>query len=207
MLTVFEAINFSPRRTNASKRKSLTETLLGLRSIDPSFFNASKIPSLQTSLGKTIGIIGVIKKAIVIVALAAQDFQAPPQPLGSIRPFFLFGTIETATGNQSGKTETWVKSFIIIVTKKSILLINESSFTSQKLVLILAISILVTDAKKTQKVRVLDRVLCICYQMQFRKDKDKDVLAFFNSKSKINMMTPAYVAQIDFKVQKTNVVA
>ena len=63
----------------------------------------------------------------------------------------------------------------------------------------------VTGTKKAQKVRVLDRVSCICYPMQFQKDKNKDVLVLFDSESKINTMTPAYTAQLSLKVQKINV--
>ena len=55
--------------------------------------------------------------------------------------------------------------------------------------------------------RVLDRVLCIYYPMQFRKDKGKDVLALLDSESEIDTMTLAYAAQLDLKVQKINVSA
>ena len=78
---------------------------------------------------------------------------------------------------------------------------------AKKLVLVLATSTLVTGAKETQKVRVLDRVPCICYPVQFQKNKGKDVLALFNSGSKVNAMTPADTAQLGLKVQKTNVCA
>ena len=62
-----------------------------------------------------------------------------------------------------------------------------------------------TSAKKTQKVKVLDRVFCICYLVQFQKDKDKNVLALLDFRSKINAMTLAYAAQLSLKMQKTNV--
>ena len=55
------------------------------------------------------------------------------------------------------------------------------------------------------KVRVLDRVPCIHYFVQFRKDKDKDVLALLDSKSEVNAMTPAYVAHLGLKVRVTNI--
>ena len=64
---------------------------------------------------------------------------------------------------------------------------------------------LVTDAKKAQRVRVLDRVPCICYLVQFQKDKSKDVLVLFNSRNKVNAMTLAYMAQLDLKMQKINI--
>ena len=41
--------------------------------------------------------------------------------------------------------------------------------------------------------------------MQFQKNKRKDVLVLLNFKSKVNMITPAYTAQLDLKVQKTNI--
>ena len=41
--------------------------------------------------------------------------------------------------------------------------------------------------------------------MQFRKDKDKDILALLDSESNVNAMTPVYAAQLGLKVQKTNV--
>ena len=55
--------------------------------------------------------------------------------------------------------------------------------------------------------RVLDKVPCICYLVQFRKDKDKNVLALLNSGSEVNAMTPAYVAHLGLKVRVTNVSA
>ena len=64
---------------------------------------------------------------------------------------------------------------------------------------------LMTGIKKTQKVKVPDDVLCICYLMQSRKDKGKNVLALLNSRSKVNAMTLVYAAQLGLKVQKTEV--
>ena len=54
--------------------------------------------------------------------------------------------------------------------------------------------------------RVLDEISCICYLVQFQKDKSKDVLALLNSRSKVNAMTPAYAAQLGLKAQKTNII-
>ena len=65
---------------------------------------------------------------------------------------------------------------------------------------------LVTDAKETQKVRVLDRVPYICYPMQFWKNMGKNVLVLLNSKSEVNVMTLVYTTQLGLKVQKTNIV-
>ena len=64
---------------------------------------------------------------------------------------------------------------------------------------------LVTSAKKAPKVRVLDRVTCICYPMKFRKDKGRDVLALLNSRNEVNAISLAYTAQLGLKAQKTNV--
>ena len=60
-------------------------------------------------------------------------------------------------------------------------------------------------SRKAPKVKVLDRVPCICYPIQFRKDKGKDVLALIDSKSEVNAMTPAYAAHLGLKVKVTNV--
>ena len=62
-----------------------------------------------------------------------------------------------------------------------------------------------TDAKEAPMVKFLDRVSCICYLVQFRKDKGRDVLALPDSGSEVNAMTPTYAAQLGLKVQKTNV--
>ena len=64
---------------------------------------------------------------------------------------------------------------------------------------------LVTTNKETQKMRVLNRVLFICYLVQCQKDKGKDVLTLLNSRSKVNAMTLAYMAQLGLKMQKINV--
>ena len=59
--------------------------------------------------------------------------------------------------------------------------------------------------RKAPKVRVLDKVSCICYPVQFRKDKGKDALALLDSGSKVNAMTLAYAAHLGLKVRVTNV--
>ena len=76
---------------------------------------------------------------------------------------------------------------------------------AKKLVSVLTTLMLVTGAKKAQKIRVLDQVSCIHYSVQFQKNKDRDVLVLLNSKNKINAMTLAYTGQLGFKVQKTNI--
>ena len=53
--------------------------------------------------------------------------------------------------------------------------------------------------------RILDRIPCICYPVQFRNDKGKDVLALLDSGSKVNAMTLAYAAYLGLKVRVTDV--
>ena len=69
----------------------------------------------------------------------------------------------------------------------------------------MATSFLVTGASnKAPKVKVLDKIPCISYPVQFRKNKGKDVLALLNSGSKVNIMTLAYAAHLGLKVRVTN---
>ena len=68
---------------------------------------------------------------------------------------------------------------------------------AKKLVSVPATSALVTGAsKEAQEVIVLDRVSCIYYPVQFRKDKGATIWALINSGSKINAITPAYAKQL-----------
>ena len=53
--------------------------------------------------------------------------------------------------------------------------------------------------------RVLDKVLCIYYSVQFYNDKGKDVLTLLDSESEVNGITPAYVGHLSLKVRVTNV--
>ena len=77
---------------------------------------------------------------------------------------------------------------------------------AKKLVLVLANSLSVTSAsKETSKLKVLDKIFCICYLVQFRKNKSKDVLSLLGSGSKVNAMTLAYAAHLGLKVKMTNV--
>ena len=55
--------------------------------------------------------------------------------------------------------------------------------------------------------RVLDKVPCIYYSVQFCKDKGKNVLALLDSGCEVNAMTPAYAAHLGLKVRVTNVSA
>ena len=51
------------------------------------------------------------------------------------------------------------------------------------------------------KVRVLERVSCIYYLVQFHKDKNRDVLALLNSRSEVNAMTSTYAAHLGLKIR------
>ena len=63
-----------------------------------------------------------------------------------------------------------------------------------------------TDAStEALKMKVLDKVPCIHYPVQFCKDKGKNILALLNSGSEVNAMTPAYAAHLGLKVRVTNV--
>ena len=77
---------------------------------------------------------------------------------------------------------------------------------AKKLVSGSSTSLLITGAtKEAPKVRVLDRFPCICYSVQFRKDKGKNVLALLDCESEVNAMTPAYTAHLGLKVRVTDV--
>ena len=56
------------------------------------------------------------------------------------------------------------------------------------------------------KMKVLDKIPCIHYLVQFHKDKGKDVLALLNSGSKVNAIAPAYAAHLGLQVRVTDVV-
>ena len=60
-------------------------------------------------------------------------------------------------------------------------------------------------SREAPKVRVLDKIPCICYSVQFRKDKGKDVLALLDSRSKVNAITSAYAAHSGLKVRVTDI--
>ena len=77
---------------------------------------------------------------------------------------------------------------------------------AKKLVSVLATSFSVTGAsREAPKMRVLDRIPCIRYHVQFCKNKSKDILVLLDSGSEVNAMTPAYVVHLDLKVRVTNV--
>ena len=76
---------------------------------------------------------------------------------------------------------------------------------AKKLVSVLATSLSITGAiKKALKVKLLNKVLCRCYPVQFRKEKNKDVLALLDFRSEVNAMTPTYAVHLGLKVRVTN---
>lgn len=78
-------------------------------------------------------------------------------------------------------------------------------FKTKKLVLVLAISLLMTDASiEAEKVISLTWVLYIHYSMQFQKNK-AIIQALINSSSEVNVMTFAYAKQLGFRIRKTDV--
>ena len=62
-------------------------------------------------------------------------------------------------------------------------------------------SSLVTKTSK-KKLVSLERILCICYPLRFRKDI-ADIRALIDSNSELNAMTPAYASKLDLKVHHT----
>ena len=75
----------------------------------------------------------------------------------------------------------------------------------KKLVPILATSASVTEASKEAQEVILDRVPCIHYPVQFRKDKGATIQALIDSNSKVNAMTPAYAKQLGLQIWRTDV--
>ena len=62
-----------------------------------------------------------------------------------------------------------------------------------------------TKASKEAQEVILDRVPCIHYPVQFRKDKGATIRALIDSGSEVNAMTPAYAKQLGLQVRKTDV--
>ena len=74
------------------------------------------------------------------------------------------------------------------------------SQTSKKLALISATSVPLTNISGKK----VARVPCIYYPIRFRESQEQ-VRALFDSGSKINAMSPAFVRKLDFHIQKTNI--
>ena len=77
---------------------------------------------------------------------------------------------------------------------------------AKKLVLVSATSASVTGTIKEAPKMILERVSCIHYPMQFRKNR-ADNQALINSGSEVNTMTPAYPKKLGFWTQKTKIEA
>ena len=52
---------------------------------------------------------------------------------------------------------------------------------------------------------ILDRVPCIYYPVQFRKNKGAIIRGLIDLGSKVNAMTPAYAKELGLQVRKTDV--
>ena len=74
---------------------------------------------------------------------------------------------------------------------------------AKKLVLILATSLLVTEASKEEHV-YLERVPYIHYPLCFQKDTT-GIIFMIDLSSEVNAMTPAYASKLGLKVHHTNV--
>ena len=62
-----------------------------------------------------------------------------------------------------------------------------------------------TKASNEAQEIILDRVPCIYYLVQFRKDKRTIIQALINLSSKVNTISLAYFKQLGFQVQKTDI--
>lgn len=78
-------------------------------------------------------------------------------------------------------------------------------FKGKKLVLVSAISALVTGASKEAQKVILSRMRCIHFPVQFRKDKRATIQVLINLGSKVNAMTLAYAKQLGLQAWKTDV--
>ena len=76
---------------------------------------------------------------------------------------------------------------------------------AKKLVSVLATSASVTGASKETPEMVLNRVPCIYYPLQFRKDKKETIQALIDSGSEVNAMTPAYAKKLGLRTRRIDV--
>ena len=79
------------------------------------------------------------------------------------------------------------------------LFFEELPKTHKKLVLVLAISVLVTDSGEK-----IVRMPCIYYSVQFQEDQEQ-VRALFISGSKINAINSDFAQKLGVKIRKINV--
>ena len=76
---------------------------------------------------------------------------------------------------------------------------------AKKLVLVLATSSLVTETSKENNI-VLERVTCIYYPVQFKKNANEtQVQVLIDSSDEVNVMTPVYTLKLGFKVYYTDI--
>ena len=103
--------------------------------------------------------------------------------------------------------KTLARSSVTIVKKEPLCNQLSGATVGKKLVLVLATSALVIEASKETQEVILDRVPCIHYPVQFRKDKGATIQALIDLGSVVNVMTLAYAKQVGLQVQKTDVSA
>ena len=76
--------------------------------------------------------------------------------------------------------------------------------TSKKLVLVLALSMPVTDSSEE-----VIRIPCIYYPIQFQEgqgqESQEQVIALLNSGSKVNAINPTFAQKLGLYIRKTNV--
>ena len=80
---------------------------------------------------RTIRRVGTIE-IVAITAPTTPSLKAPPRPLRSTRPRLRLEIIVAATSQCVGKLEIWAGPPVTIITRKTILLTNAISLTSQK---------------------------------------------------------------------------
>lgn len=77
---------------------------------------------------------------------------------------------------------------------------------AKKLVIVLATSLLLTEASMKDTLWPLEKVLCIYHSFCFQKNLYK-IRVLINSSSEINAIILTYIAKLGLKVGKTNIKA
>ena len=77
-------------------------------------------------------------------------------------------------------------------------------YEAKKLAVVSAISLSVTVTNTKNTLRPLERLPCIHHLLQFRKNL-RETRALIESSSEVNAITPAYIAELGLKVEKTNI--
>ena len=130
MFAIPGAINPPSTWTNVPKKRFLIRIFPGLNNLDPRLLNNSKTLRHLTGLEKSVRTISAIKEALMIVLLANSSLQAQLQLLGLIQPIFLLRWIVTDRPKET--TKTWVRSSIIILTRRGIFSTNAPKPTREK---------------------------------------------------------------------------